>query len=111
MAKQTTKVETKTAPKTGEITFSIVARSAIPTIARIGRASKYEPLYAQARTLGQDEVIELPLAKYSQVQAFKPTLTELGLICEVRKLVNEDGSTTRLSAFISHPVAESESKN
>ena len=103
--KTQTKTETKS-PKSAELTFSIVTRDAIPTIARAGRTSKYEPLYTKAKTLGQEEVIELPIAKYSQVQAFKPTLVAMGLICEVRKVVSEDGKTTTLSAFISYPVDE-----
>ena len=97
MAKQKTATEPKSSTA-GEITFSIVGRDAIPTIARAGRISKYEPLYTRAGTLGAEEVIELPIAKYSQVQAFKPRLEEMGLSVSVRK--TEKG----LSAFIQHPV-------
>lgn len=99
-----TKQETKTESKSGEVTFSITTRDSIPTIARAGRTSKYEPLYTRARTLEGEETIELPIAKYSQVQAFKPKLEEMGLVVAVRK------TPKGLSAFISHPAPE-ESKN
>src|SRR6266550_9446968 len=102
MAKQKTQESSQT-KSSGEITFSIVGRDAIPTIARAGRTSKYEPLYAKAKEIGKDEVIQLPIAKYSQVQAFKSRLNEMGLEVAVRK--TENG----LSAFISYPAPEEKS--
>lgn len=102
MAKQTQKSQTKEETPS-EVTFTMTTRDSIPTIARAGRTSKYAPLYEAAKKLTGEQTISLPIAKYSQVQAFKPKLEDMGLVVSVRK------TDKGLSAFISLPVEEEKS--
>lgn len=104
MTKTQAKTESKK-PQAGEITFSIT-RESPPEIVRAGRASKYAPLYQKAKSLGNDERIVFPIGKYSQVQAFKSCITEMGLEVLVRR--NKENST-QLEAWIQHPTPESKS--
>ena len=84
------------------ISFSIASdKTPIPTIARAGRVSKYAPLYKAAEKLAVGKRIELNLAKYSQVQAFKKRIEKLSLEISVRK--TESG---QLVAYIQHPEQE-----
>ena len=61
--------------------------SEIPKVVRAGRTSRYAPLYARLEQgLKSDEMISLPITKYSQVQAFRERTVELGYVVSVRKV-------------------------
>lgn len=78
------------------LNFTIGNLSEIPKVVRAGRTSKYLPLYERVKTLGAEEMIALPITKYSQVQAFRSKLEDLGFEVSVRK--TEKG----LTAYVKH---------
>ena len=86
--------------KSQELNFTIGNISDIPKVIRAGRTSRYAPLYERVKTLGNDEMISLPIKKYSQVQAFRGRLLELGFVVSVRK----EGKN--LTAFVKHKQEE-----
>jgi hypothetical protein len=97
--------QTKQTQAPEKLSFSVVSTNDIPKVVRAGRTSRYAPLYERAKTLGEKEVIALPIKKYSQVQAFRGRLDEMGLNVNVRK--TEKG----LVAYISHAQPEPEEKS
>ena len=73
----------------------------IPKVVRAGRTSRYAPLYARLKQgLKADEMISLPITKYSQVQAFREKVDALGYAVSVRKV------DTGLVAYIKHKTEE-----
>ena len=94
------KSTTTTEPKNSELNLTVGSVSDIPKVVRAGRTSRYAPLYARVASLGKDEMISFPISKYSQVQAFRPRLEELGFSVSVRKSGND------LIAYVRHTPAE-----
>lgn len=97
--------KTQTPPtESGTLNLTIGSISDIPKVVRAGRTSRYAPLYERVKTLKGDEMISLPISKYSQVQAFRTRLDEEGFSVSVRK-TPEGG----LMAYVRHKTEESKS--
>jgi hypothetical protein len=99
--------KTTTTTTNAELNLTVGNISELPKVVRAGRTSRYAPLYTRVKTLGKDEMISFPISKYSQVQAFRPTIDELGFAVSVRQV--EVNGKKVLMAYVSHKKAEEKS--
>lgn len=106
MPKKNTKEETTSSDS---LNFTVGNISDIPKVVRAGRTSRYAPLYERVNSLGKDEMIALPITKYSQVQAFRGKLEESGFNVSVRKvnIGTEKEPKFQLTAYVKHTVEKS----
>ena len=94
------KSQTENENPSAPLNFQVGSVSDIPKVVRAGRTSRYAPLYDAVSKLTGQQMISLPIKKYSQVQAFRPRLEDMGFTVSVRK------SETGLVAYVKHTPKE-----
>lgn len=101
MPKGTSPTETGTPSPTMPFVVSQTTVANIPKQNRIGRGSKFQPLFDRLQKLAPEQALSFPIERYTQIQGLRVKLDKLGFTITTRNLVDANGSK-HLSAYIYH---------
>lgn len=87
-------------------TISTTTVDKIPAQKRLGRTSKFNPLFERLKTLGETQALSFPIEKYTQIQGIRNKLGQLGFVITTRSDRDTKGNLS-LMAFIYHAPKES----